>query len=88
MPTEAVLQERAKLALRQGKKAWTFIFDPKNDPLPEHFDQSVKALIFTGAEPTDIVAGITISAMRRSCTDHWAYACGVIRSTVAARLTS
>lgn len=88
MATQAALEERAKVALRKGKQAWQFIFDPKTEPLPENFDQAIRALVLTGAEFTDIVAGITIAAMRRNCTDHWAYACGVVRSTVAARLTA
>lgn len=88
MATQVVLEKRAREAIRKGKQAWSFIFDPKTEPLPDNFDQAIKAMVLTGAVPTDIVGAITIAAMRQSCTNHWAYACGVVRSTVAARLAA
>lgn len=87
-PSLDTLDKRAKEAIRKGKQAWSFIFDPKTDPLPENFNQAIRAMVLTGAEVTDIVGAITIAAMRRSCNDHWLYACGVVRSTVAARLAA
>lgn len=84
-PSLAVLTEQARIATRQAKAAWTFIFDPKTDPLPQNFEMAVRAMVLRGANENEIVGAITLAAMHQPINDRWSYACGIVRKQLRER---